>query len=500
MSLDKFEESFNSAIKKGLVPVSHEDYIEQTRIPSLRRWLHWLGYLRRDNGKAKIDPILVRGLEQFAIDAEIELKSNADDNAFIEQLWNPVREHTAFEREVGPEFIEESLESHNAAAKRAVHLRLFALGMCTEPPGEKMKLKNLKKGWENFKTAAYSLLLLDDLKEGKTAFQVLFNQDMILKQLGDDRESYNVRKPSSWSEKEKECIEKLVRKFLTGVARVELWLRGYDTGIATRQTDLTDGDNHPTLAVAMRHFWKDQKRENCRPANQWKTVDWLLFNTLLRLDGEAERRQQSEDSEAESLLEDSLHNSKSLKKLRKTYRSIFTVIWDGIKRATSWLFSLFRRTADALKQGIRNLARCIKKRVMQVAPAFTYMVKGLGISFGYLFKKRLPGSNPKLMVVEHDFDFDMKLYVDEAASDRSIQVFTNILRLMSRLLELSLDFLRMLLGFFKRVIRGTFTALGWFGAVLALFRFKRVVVVGRELSDRTRELIGYCEEAQEFVR
>ena len=494
MSLGAFDDSLTQALDEGIVQDSPEDNLEQSRVPVLRRWLHWLGYLGSDNGKARTDDELIKGLKRFATEANIVLLNSEDPAALISLLWEPVRDHVSFERDDSPNFITSSYSALNDAARRAVTLRLFAFDLFPEVPGKKLKLKRIGKAWMQFRKAAYSLLLLEDITDEDAALKLLFNQETILQQLGSTTDVFKLRKPSEWSKNEKLEIVDLAKRFIAGAAGVELWLRGYDTGIVTRQTKKTDGGNRPTIPVAMRHFWKDQSKEDIRPADEWETLDGLFFQTLIKLDQPV--LEQTSTQEVASLLDEVLKKPENVRELKKSYRSVLTVIWDGFKRAASWLFNLFKRTANALMQGIRNLARWIKKGAMQVASVVGYIMKGIKMSMTYLFRKTLPGSDPDTVVIQHDFDFDLNVYVSANAPPELISKFIKYYSLMVDLFEVSFEFLSKLFSLFRKVIRGVTTALGWLGIVLALRKLKDLFSVSKELVQRTKELIGLYEEVR----
>lgn len=467
MSLDPFLQAYDEALAEDAVSLSSEENVARYRAPSLRRWLFWLGYLKQLKELPEVDAALLRAIAQFQDDAGYA--SNSD----LDTCWMQVRQFVIVERESGESgWLEAQSKAHSPAVKRALFLRLHMLGIVDPAPGVGIDEKELARGVNNFCVAAYCLGHALDPRNRFEVHQAILGQDVLIERLKRFGGKHALRYSSAWDSPERKRAQLLAFTLVDGCARVELWLAGYNTRFQGRGSLRSDTPNSSTLATALQQFWKDQPAE-LRPQGykSEKRPQPEFFQRVALLSNTAPKEPDfvlEEDIEIAEQLRDSRFRSE----IRRSYRSIVEVIFDGAKRAINWMWNLFKRATNSLLQKARNLARLLKVKALALADAVATVVKAVACALKYLFASQMPGSDPGQMIVRHRFDFDYDLFLDETASPDKVARISRILALSGEVLGYSLQFLALLGRIVARLLSRVATPIGWLGAIVAISRLK----------------------------
>lgn len=498
MNAAAFDASLEKAIKEKLIPSSPEEAISPGEIITLRRWLHWLGYLTRDNAKGAPDEELKSGIERLILERSTTSSTNSNP-IDLAKTHREVRELVAFERDKTPLFLNGSDDTRKQpVTQRAVWLRLFALGLTPNHPAEKIDEKAIDKGLSNFCKVAICIEIPSKDNRDSNLLEQLFDLDSLSQTLGKQSKNFVFNIPSSWSAKQKREAKQLLKNFVAGVARVELWLRGYNTGIATRHTTTIDLTRSPTLKVALEKFWLDQPKSKRPPIHNRSKLSPNIFRNFNEKPEEPASRELNISIDLS--IEEALQNRKAIKTLKKQYRSLIHIVWDGLKRLVSWTIRLLRRAANSLFQKFRNLARLIKSGIQKAHSFIGHVIKGLSYGLGFFFKRFVKGSHADFAIIHHDIEFDMNILVNESSDKRYLRFLTGNLAILADLLACSLFFLRELVKLFIRIAKRSATALGWLGAVLAIYRLKGLIDSSRTLAQKSKLLETRFKETESIFQ
>jgi hypothetical protein len=279
-----------------------------------------------------------------------------------------------------------------------------------------------------------------------------------------------------------------VRELADAVARIELWLIGYLA--RPRRLMEANDDTNKSLPAALRAFWRDQPAEAQPDKRLRNDAIGLFFRqaetiTLTTAD--------DDPLGSDEVLRDRLENDPELaRQVVAETRSLGARIVDGVRRVARFIGNWIRRRLGGLLALARNIARALIGRTRKVFSAVRQIVSSLRDSWDFVFRKPVPGSDPRQLLVLHDRDFDFTLVAYAGADPARVTGLGRRLAALARLLRLAMSFLRQLTGAFVGVAR-RFGIGGWFGAVMALLeagpRIQRMIVLAREMRAQ-REMLA----------
>lgn len=277
------------------------------------------------------------------------------------------------------------------AVLRAVHCRLFVLGLASHPVGRdfegveftalrRFKLLALMLGAIEMDADAMMPFLNRTQIDGET-LSLLLDQDRLIAAVSRSHQMVSgtrhfVYKPifANWDHRSE------VRAFLIRLVQVEFWLLGYPVGLMDALTypmmgfdDRQDVDRSPVLQdcladfAVLAGFSRDAWRNAITPE---------LFMAL----NEAET--QADETAAYRTVEAQLQSEDAITQALEKGKGLHLRIWDGMKRVLRWFGRLFRKAVQTVLNVGQALARffyhCAQQAFDVVKKAVGVVVRALG--------------------------------------------------------------------------------------------------------------------------
>ncbi len=469
---------------------------DRSRIKTIRNRLSNLGYLTKDSGSPHLDPILKGAIEAFQEEAGL-----INDGWVGEITWRALQELVSFETSID---LLRWLPGGRAgpALRRAAALRLFVLGLANEKPTSaevdlSQGLNALAEVWTVLKLGSSASPPAPNLEW----LNRLFNQDQLVKKLS------GIVKPVS----KPELIK--THGFLLNVAKIELWLAGYDvppTGydlkmekpskkliaeVGKLELWMKSGSITQFFRIkknrkfynALKLFWDDQGEDEKTVLR--RTIDFLeYFPSFFAIidQGLEAQKVMSPDEKQEKLEAFITQNPNQIPAAWQKLRSFGNRVWDGIRRVWGWLKNLLRRAVDKLITIGINLSRLIHDFSLGAYTVVANVYKSFAESFHILTQPYLPMSSAEIAIISHDKDFDFKVYVNQAADGQKVTATFSELNRISRLFSFACRVIRLFMSVIVKVFRLLWA--GYIGLILALVRFRRHWSQIRSLAEEYREL------------
>ena len=462
------------------------DALIASRLCTVRTRLYLLGYLKSDNGSPCRDHGLDHAILRFQEEAGLTV-----DGWVGPESWTALQQLVTFEEPTHLEAWVNRPEAQ-AALRRAVGLRLHALGLLDEPTRD---LKRIRAGLRTFAGVAAQLHLSSAALEPDLTLATLnplFDQEGLVSKLsllGDA-----TLQPSAAPE------VVAARRFVTQVGRVELWLHGYDIFLDRDRRDL---DAHGQIRLppedwdyrdeayadyrALYHFWLDSGQYAAKARQSAvRAFDGAFFRRLVAMaesDGEPEARLVEMGPQIYETIALAAQEKASLwDEIWKKMREIGSRMWDGVRRAWRWFTGILAKAAPYLGWA-RNLARLAYLAALKVFTRIRQAVARIADSADSFLRQMSTGSEPPRVVVWHERDLDYFLVAQDGdAAARLRQVTAQMLR-RARNFNLAIRVVailaRTILDLIKLIM---LPGMGWLIYVLALAR------AARELWPLVREI------------
>lgn len=451
------------------------------------------GHKRRSPGHAGDGDIQV-ALTRFQQDAGLEEDSKAGP-----ETWEALQQLASFEHRIE---IRRWLNRDRPGEVlwRAVYLRLFALGLTKLPPRTDSRLASKQSQSER------------EVREGLAAFVRLVG---LLRPEGPALSaSFDAATLEVLFDQQGLCVlardyfagagqkQEPALSFLRDVARVELWLYGYnvDIGNFKRKGPFLQPDRFTqSFASAMEDFCEDHGKDkdfSARSKRDEAAVLAWFFKHLVALDLGAPSEE--DPSEADRVVERVLANDQTRSGVRGTIRTLGARLWDGISRAWNWLKSVFKnlftKVKRVAKRIVTNLSRFVKSAALKVFSYVKAAVRTVIDGINFLKEKLLRGSDPEHMMVFHDGDWDFEVFVNARADDAVVENLTARLNLRADVFALGAKILGRLISLFLSTLRAG-VATGWFAVMLALVRIYKSFA---QLKDFSKRALGLMSELDEL--
>jgi len=498
-AFDFLASSMDEACERGHLPNPSQKILsaEETNsantesyILAIRSRLIDLGYLgesTENRSKRSLDDRLKIAIKNFQREARLI------EDAWVGPLtWKTLQQLVSFEDEQDPAFWRDELlrDSPQPAVLRAVYLRLYALGFFEWR--KKLNLRtdislesniDFKTALKEFLKTARAIGILEREADPKIDLEILralFQQNEIIHALD--------RSPNFVTDKKN-------KKFVAAVARIELWMLGFDVNIGSsrvifrRRTGHRFKERVTRLSLAMINFWQQQPAES-RPKLKWnrENVTAEFFKQLVALEEE-------DDPDSDNFVEENLVSrissfSKNEQVLLKSrLNNIAGSIWDGVKRVFRWIKRFIKKIVSSALNLVKNIARFIAKHSRYIFGTVRNVIEILHRGTVYLRHKLLPGSDALNAAIYHDKDFDAAIFFNiEADSDAVKRLFISNHR-ESICFGAACRILGHLIGILRQVARAFAAGIGWwFLALLALAR----------LAVRIKEIVKEVEIVKSF--
>ena len=453
-------------------PGSAKEY-SHSRLRTIRNRLFLLGYLEADNGRATLGPMLKTAVAAFQGEAKLGDEAVVVDGWIGEQSWGALQELVSFEE---PSNLQRWLirGKLSPVLMRATHLRLYALGLAAEKPSLNADSAPVIAGLSNFSEVAGLLKLADGKVEPEpliATLKLLFDQDELVRRLALSSA------PRSYEEKLK------VKPFIINMAKVELWLHGYDIqpdgysegmlcNSAGRELDLKKSK----LRKILTQYWC----ESGMAASTAELKAMMLIKTsfpefFAKLQGDSRDQDQLPDSQLLfRQIEASVQQDRDL--LQKVWDHVYSIgsrIWDGIKRAWRLFRSMVKRAASAAGAFLNNISRLAYHYILKSYEAIKAVIRGVSESIRFFAAPvmRFPKAEGVFSrtVMIHDRDLDFSVLVDQRDDPSVLEHVATFMDGKSSLFGISCRFLAELLDVLVGMLkRSLFT--GWAALLMALLK------------------------------
>ena len=459
--------------------------LEPRQLAVMRNRLFLLGYLKRDSEKASLDEDLAQAVQAFL--AEVGLKAGGDAAS---QAWQPLQELVSFETPSNlPRW---GRPEREPLLQRAVHLRLFALGLIKDMPRPRDLFAGLDAALADFRTVSARLTLTAQSLDGGSLFDlaaILFDPDAMVTRLATMGEDLVVTYPTDLSRAEKKRQQGLVEAFVKGVARIELWLLGYKTAPIESPLVHYNGTRQ-TLKAAMPKFWSDQDAADRPPRSGQTRIGGTFFQRLCML------RDQSDDipdrQAEEKVLDSLLQDPDAQKQTARQIKSLGARLFDGIGRAVRWLKHHFTRFFASLKTSVLNMARFLMNQTFHVATKVRDSVRAMILGLRFLSQKIFAGPASAGVAILHDRDMDFSAYLDTAAAEADLDHLVDQLLSRARLFAVAARIVALVTGVFLSIFKGVVA--GWFGVLVTLAKTANTVSSLVQAAKEAGLILGQLKE------
>ena len=543
--LDKLGRGLDASVSKHYLPNATlgSDNPNETDssayIRAIRARLIELGYLGEghkftNRHNPQIDRILIKKIKQFQHDAGITQDGWAGkltwqaleclvsfENQQSPALWGNVWRHASNE-EWGSSWLQspQQLSSqsqpenqhqtwlfengllHNKAVMRAVYCRLYTLGFFSDWELHRIHTKTIINPSDNadfqhaidqFCAFSKQLKLVKSTCSGLNIelLNAMFEYDNIVAKLSDNAyfESAITAYP----------------KTVESIARVELWLLGYDISPgkdqtirrATRRFKKRTFISISKTQLAIKQFYSDYpvvrprnegndkknttESDNGHPLNAYLMAAFSALSTNVDVT--------DSDNESLNVSVSQLWQSKSKQNaLRAQFNKLANGIFDGLKRMVSWLFGAVKRVLEKTKEVIANIARYISKKArtcyLSIVKAFDIVYSGMSYLKGNAFHYGAPSK----ACFAHDNDFDQFCCIDPMAQPHQISFDRTQYGFQAKLYAAGLTIVGHLLGIAQRVVRTISSPVGWLLALLSLANVANSI---KEINTQVRLIESY---------
>lgn len=503
----------DAAVDRGNLPnPRHEFSTEETNNAdsinyktALKIRLIRLGYLKSSAipKKAKlINTAFKDAVKRFQVDAGALDENGQPDGWAGPKTWEYMDCIVSFEEKQQPDTWPIPNPTSNPAVHRAVYLRLHTMGFF---PNWERKIQsntnfNLTKN-EYFRRALHSFrdfCKTVDIAVGTSDNQ--FDMQDINAVFGHDLLIEQVAKMTEFDQ-----LHRSFPQVLEGLARIELWMLGYDVEPGKDQfrtsrshTHISRLNNKKTSKTsrAIKEFSEDctERLGGDHPA----TLSSALFKNFFSLATSEEGDIHLEDNIALKF-NDILETDEHRAYVKRSFSNFASNIWDGCRRVIKWLFQVVKTAVKTTYKLITNLVRYVSR---QARKYYMVIVKSIQIVHAELtYHKGKPICLvPNRVYSTHDGDFDQYLFVDKNTCSNdlknalqqkcdSVFIYTAGTRVLSLLFEI-----------FRLVIKMVSTSWSWLLALLTLVKLgKRLIILRREVV-RIHSYLIDSKDPESFIK
>ncbi len=400
------------------------------RAPVIAENLFLLGYLadKSDDGLST-DPAargrFLSAVERFQRDANLK-----PDRWVGEKTWWALRRLVTFETDTHmTDFLRDG--TAGPALARAVRLRLFALGVLTRGPGEGPAYDRLPlAALGRFRELTRYLGFADEERpDPLTLIERVFDHDRIVAGIADsprvedDTEGRIEGFEIDTATMPQSTLE-LLQRFLVSVAKVELWLLGFDVDIDRRLDYPVLGIRKGTprnkgLRGELRRFW----RELAGRPEEWskKLVRFItpaLFQAFARIEAaDAVTAEQPDGDESREVLERVGNRPRPIEEHWAAGRALGMRLWDGLKRIWRWIV---RRVRRILEIG-RNLARAFFVYATKAFRIARFTLRTTAKALGQYLDARIRTGDDNPVEVALAGDGDIRVRIPSAADTDDVE-------------------------------------------------------------------------------
>lgn len=458
-----------------------------------RLWL--LGYLKskKDRGSAADIDSAQRYFDAVsAFQREAGLR---DDRWVGEDTWTALQKLVSFETSTQVEsFFQE--DQPLPALVRAVRLRLWTLGLLRKKPKTdadplRLPLKELSRFWE-LCTRLNVVPFGSPEPAIPELLTFLFDQDRLIEGVaasskpsvtsgGHDRLVFKY-----WmlpSERRKDLDPK-IELFLVSLAKIELWLLGFDVKISNARSYPVymfhrPGDQRRVLTFTkeLSRFWHELQEHPEERLCKWITPE--LFKAFVEPEvmAAARERQKTDEAAHSKEIATALDSDRKVEKDWKRGKSLGMKLWDGLKRIWRWIR---RGLLKLLKVGL-NRVRALFRYALRAYRAVREAIRTVTSSLVQYIRGEIEtGSEVRVLL---SGDGDILTHIPAGVSADSADVAAHSMRRFGAAFRLGCKILGQLIRAIRTVVIGGMT--GWalllkvlvdaYGSISPLYRELREI-------------------------
>jgi hypothetical protein len=446
-------------------------------IRAIRARLIELGYLaegvkQTNRANNELDPILSQKIKRFQKEAGIRVDGWAGPNT-----WRVLECLVSFENQQHPEHwhqvwpVPEPVLT-NQAVLRGIYCRLYTMGFFSDWLRHRMHTQTVISPQHNpdFQSAidkfclfAKQLGLVTPACAGLSVelLHALYQYDNIVNRLADEVVFAQV--------------QAAFQHTIEAIARIELWLLGYDIVPGKDQTERKKARARSNSKIrrpisktrrAISRFCKDNSQVMPGFIQQDKVTAALMaaFSQLAAEPSKDIYLGKQLNSTVRTILADKTGN----KEFHSQFNKLANGIFDGIKRVIRWLFRKVQQLGQFTKEFIANIVRFISKKARKfyvgVVKAFDIVHAGTT----YLKSSAYHYTTPAKLLFSHDNDFDQFCLISPNLTPEQITQDVTQYRLRAKLYAASLNIISHLMRMAHRVLKTVIAPFGWLLALLAL--------------------------------
>ncbi|MCP4220604.1 MAG: hypothetical protein GY765_38610 [bacterium] len=485
--LGSFGEIIDGAQQKGVIPFAPPDSLSakdadiheiRNRTVATRLWL--LGYLKtKPDEDAASREIYTESFIQAVTRFQQDTGLADNERGWVgDSTWYALDALVGFESDTnvnqwyGDDKPMPSLE-------RAIQLRLFSLGLYDSKP--EPGFKGLKaKALDDFCRINFMFKLAGDgslpWSPHPDTVTALFDQDNIVEKIADtastepgESQGFFYDRPQTYDVKKTNA---LANRFIINVAKIELWLIGFDVPIDGKDDYTITGHSaalkNLTLFEALGKYWhRLEGNRKLSGIDKARRVTPEFFKSLHGVHVHARDMDASsidDDYSLEVAKDKRLNSDKKIKKAWTAVRKRSVGLWDGLKRVWRWIKKKVVKIISFFKKNIfRAFFRYATKAYKIVRTAVDSVVS----SVKYYVNGVLEGSSVSNAVILHDADFDQTVFVNQDADPGKVEALGHSLEVRAAKFQLGLKIIGILLDTFRFGVTGL---LGWARLLTSLVR------------------------------
>ena len=472
--LGQFENILGEAEHKGIihvVPSSEEETYnienQRIRLQTVATRLFLLGYLPRRISPRRLEArigLVKKAILKFQKDAGLVQDAWVGDKTWyaLDQLVS-YESNFDFDQWFLPDgAVKSEVEE---ALCRAAQLRLWSLGLYHRKP--RRKAIHLKKvSFFKFSSILKMLQIVDDQFQADLHYdtlKLLFDQEALVQAIKrskrPNKDSFSVKLPKT----NRKTGNTLFQIFIVNIAKIELWLLGYEITIDGKPNVkyMVGGD----LWNAIAHYY--QNFENVSSVKAKKLASKItpkLFEGLgaaIAAVNDYDQDDASEEIARIMMPENTIKASNIFRDAWNYIKEKGVRLWDGLKRVWGWIKRIGKKVVSFIDKNIfKAFYRFVSKSFKIVKKGIAAVVK----SFGVYFSGELQTDH---ILYKFSKDMDIKAYFDQNAKNSDLEIGIQKLQNQSKAFNLGCRMIGFLFYVFKNAVLGFF---GWAKLLYALLR------------------------------
>lgn len=483
-----------STLLEGVPPVTD---INPIRFHAIHEQLWLLGYLdKKESRLQQTSRKFKAAVRQFQEEAGL-IRDGWTGN----QTWQALNELVGFETRTDVANWQLPDGSFAPAFYRAAKLRLWAYGLTNDKPVAEyapiapITINRLKK-------ILWCLRLIDDYSatiDQLALFKLLFDAELLVQATADSARPRSASDPTlvfrdyRLEQEENRDIKPLKRRFITNLAKTELWLMGSsikidghdDYPVAGLPENKIQEAGHGSrkkwtvlrddkVALHLREYWKDYLDEADDSSQQRaRTITPDFFISLIhpeQFSKQAVTKFEEPDYSQEVANYFEQNNTQSLiDEAYEVIKGLGLRLWDGLKRLWRWVKNGVRKIITFARNIQRTFFRFALKGYKIIRTAFTALAR----SMEQYLAGRVDLGEISTVGVTFSKDMDFRSWIADTSSPADRRSATDSIGRFSAMFQFSFRLIACFVQALKSLVTGV---IGWYHLVLVLVKSYRELV------------------------